>query len=119
MPLFDIKINAANIPENSQEIARGIYDLLILHSDVTYVFTNYGYAWQHVTWVWNTAKNLEAAAIASIVANPTQTDVEWAGSVSVALLNKVQVLQDVIRSNPTPDNTRTFEQFVTAMTSGE
>ena len=122
MPLFDKVVPQSQIPENSQEIARATYTNLVDGESETSIFVKGlvdGYKIWMGTWVRNAAKNLETDAIASIVANPTQTNEDWAASVSVAKLHKVTVLQDIIKYNPDYDEDRTFEEFVTVMTSGE
>lgn len=122
MPLFDKKPPQGQKPENSQEKARAIYGHLIAGLSETNILEqglieNYE-IWMG-EWVKNKAKNLETDAIVSIVADSTQTDVQWASSVSVQLLNKITVLEDVIKYNPSYDEDRTFAEFVIAMTQGE
>ena len=119
MPLFDIVIAPPEEVENSQGIARGIYNLLVAGNSRHKLFKFYKHNKKHIEWVYEKAKELEKDAIASIIADPTQTVAEWRDSVSVTLLHKATILQDVIKYNPTYDAGRTFEQFVTAVTSEE
>ena len=116
MSLFQVSKPSEEQPTLTREIAAEIYAVLLQGFDISSAFTRPGntFAFAHIEKVYKEARRIEGNVFNLLphldMENPSiQNLMDWIDS---SILSVEDVIKDVVKFNPSFDESRTWEQFL-------